>query len=424
MDIKGKKLLILGGNALSCDIVNAAKRLGVYTIVTDWYDTERSPAKLIADEYWNEEVFRPDRLAQLVKEHGIDGALTGFSDSYLFPYQELCELANLPCYGTKEQFDWTTDKASFKRKCREYGVPIVPEYDINKFDKSIINKNHKIIIKPVDNSGSRGICICGSPDDFDQKLKYSLDFSEKKQVVIERYMDCDDVSFEYKIQDGEVTLSSICDRFIYKTPNEGSITSGLIYPSKYVNVYMADVDKRVRKMFESEGLRNGVLFMQAFAKDDQFFFYEMGYRLSGGRHYIFTKNQNGDSAVEELVNFAVTGKMSDDRLSSISTPTFKDICSQLSVICRTDTIASVIGWDSVAKIPQVIDATPMLKEGQTVGKQGTTASIFARLHIVAEDLGELRDILSLIKKTLKVNDRNGQNMIVDFFEIPSQCDKL
>ena len=45
-----KKLLILGGNTLSCDIVNAAKRLGVYTIVTDWYDTDRSPAKLIADE--------------------------------------------------------------------------------------------------------------------------------------------------------------------------------------------------------------------------------------------------------------------------------------------------------------------------------------------------------------------------------------
>ena len=416
-DLKGKRLLILGGNTLSCDIVNAAKRLGVYTIVTDWYDTERSPAKLIADEYWNEEVFRPDCLIQLVKERGVDGALTGFSDSYLSPYQELCELAGLPCYGTKEQFDWTTNKASFKNKCRKYGVPVVPEYDISSFDKSIINKDFKIIIKPVDNSGSRGICICDNPDDFEQKIKYSLDFSEKKQVVIERYMDCDDVSFEYKIQDGEVTLSSICDRYIYKTPDEGSITSGLIYPSIYAKVYIADVDKRVRKMFEAEGLRNGVLFMQAFAKDNQFFFYEMGYRLSGGRHYIFTKNQNGDSAVEELINFAVTGKMSEERISLIANPLFKKICSQLSVICKTDTIASIEGWDLVAKLPQVIDATPMLKEGQTVGKQGTTASIFARFHIVAESLSELKDIMILIRQTLKVYDRNGQDMIVEFFEL-------
>ena len=343
-DLKGKRLLILGGNTLSCDIVNTAKQLGVYTIVTDWYDIERSPAKLLADEYWNEEVFRPDLLAHLIKEKEIDGVLTGFSDSYLFPYQELCELVGLPCYATKKQFEWTTDKSSFKERCRRYDVPVVPEYDVHSFDKSIISKDHKVIIKPVDNSGSRGICICDNPDEFDEKLQYSLGFSEKKQVVIERYMDCDDVSFEYKIQDGEATLTAICDRYIFKTANEGSITSSLIYPSKYTEVYLSDVDKRVRRMFEAEGLRNGVLFMQAFAENGQFYFYEMGYRLSGGRHYIFTKNQNDESAVEGLINFAITGKMSNKRIAEVANPCFKDICSQLSIICKTDKIAAIKGW--------------------------------------------------------------------------------
>ena len=35
-ELKGKKLLVLGGNALTSDIVLKAKELGVYTIVTDW----------------------------------------------------------------------------------------------------------------------------------------------------------------------------------------------------------------------------------------------------------------------------------------------------------------------------------------------------------------------------------------------------
>ena len=65
MNLKGKKLLILGGNAASIDIVKAAQNMGVYTIVTDWYDTKRSPAKLVADEYWNEEIFRPDIISKL-----------------------------------------------------------------------------------------------------------------------------------------------------------------------------------------------------------------------------------------------------------------------------------------------------------------------------------------------------------------------
>ena len=407
-----KKLLILGSNKLSCDIVNTAKSLGFYTIVTDWNKLEDSPAKQIADEYWNDSLMDYDTLVAKIKSNGVDGIITGFTDSYLLPYQHLCELTGLPCYATKEQFEWSLDKKTFKEKCRKYDVPVVPEYGVEGFDKSIISKNHKVIIKPVDNSGSRGICICDNPDDFDDKLKYSLGFSEKKVVVIERYMECDDVSFEYKIQDGEVTLTAICDRYIYKTPNEGSITSKLIYPSKYTEAYLNDVDKRVKRMFEGEGLKNGVLFMQAFADGNDFYFYEMGYRLSGGRHYIFTKNQNGDSAAEELINFAVTGKMSDERLSTFATPRFKNVCSQLSIICETDKIAKIEGWEEIARLPQVIDALQTYKEGDEIGKQGTTASIFARLHIVVKDENELETIINEVYSTLKVENNLGENLVI------------
>lgn len=412
MTLEGKKILILGGNILSCDIVNAAQKMGVYTIVTDWYDTIRSPAKLIADEYWNEEVFRPDLLAKLVAEKHIDGILTGFSDSYLLPYQRLCELSKRYCYATREQFEWTTDKYAFKRICRKYGVPVVPEYDINTFDKSTINKNNKVIIKPVDNSGSRGICICDNPDDFEEKLNYSLGYSDKKNVLIERYMDCDDVSFEYKIQEGDVSLTAICDRYIYKTKNEGSVTSTLIYPSKYTNIYIANVDMLVKRMFETEGLKNGVLFMQAFVDNGQFFFYEMGYRLSGGRHYIFTKDQNGDSSVEQLINFSITGKMADRRISLFANPYFKDICCQMSIICKSAKIARIIGWEVVSTMPQVIDAMLMCKEGSTIGKQGTTASIFARLHIVVRSYSELTELKDSIYSILTVISESGENMII------------
>ncbi len=75
-------------------------------------------------------------------------------------------------------------------------------------------------------------------------------------------------------------------------------------------------------MFEAESWIKGVLFMHAFVDNGQFYFYEMGFRLSGGLHYIFTKNQNGERAVEELIYFAVSGKMLDKRISEIATPRF------------------------------------------------------------------------------------------------------
>ena len=40
-ELEGKKLLILGGGATSMEIVKAAHALGVYVIVTDYYDTVR-----------------------------------------------------------------------------------------------------------------------------------------------------------------------------------------------------------------------------------------------------------------------------------------------------------------------------------------------------------------------------------------------
>ena len=142
----GKKLLILGGNFLSKDIVVAAKELGVYTIVTDWYDVDRSPAKLIADEDWNISTTDFFTLAKEIENKAIDGIITGFTDSYLIPYQYLCEFTGLPCYATKEQFIQTLDKDLFKRACCTCNVPIVPEYDLQKFDPAVLSADNRIIL--------------------------------------------------------------------------------------------------------------------------------------------------------------------------------------------------------------------------------------------------------------------------------------
>lgn len=411
-DLRGKKLLVLGGNALSCDIVKSAHDLGVYTIVTDWNTPDKSPAKMIADEYWNISLMDYEQLSKKIKEEEVNGIITGFTDSYLLPYQHLCQMNGMPCYGTKQQFEQTLDKATFKSLCRTNGIDVVPQYEVKDFDASIISERNKIIIKPVDNSGSRGICLCGSPLEYEQKLAYALSFSQKKQVVLERYMECDDVSFEYVIQDGEVLLSSICDRYIYKTDNGGSVTSKLIYPSKYTDKYIEGPDRMVKQMFQNMGLKNGVLFMQAFVESGHFFFYEMGFRLSGGRHYIFTDNQNGSNAAKELINFALTGDMADFRLANIISPKFKNICCQFSVLCKSDIISDVEGKDFVNKMPEVVDVTYYYGVDEMIGKEGTTAQIFARIHFVVENVSEISSVEKIILRNLKVLNKQGDNLVI------------
>lgn len=237
------------------DPVRKAKEMGIYTVVTDLHGIDRCPAKLIADEYWDISLMDYETLAPKIKNEKIDGILTGFTDAFLLAYQHLCELTGLPCYATKEQIELSIDKDEFKKLCRKNGVGVVPEYDITCFNPNIISKNNPVIIKPVDNSGSNGIFICDNPNDFDRLKNESLSYSRSGKVLVEKYMQCDDVSFEYKIQDGEITLSSICDRFIHNTEGVGSVTSGLIYPSKYLARYRAEQDLKVVDMFRSIGLK-------------------------------------------------------------------------------------------------------------------------------------------------------------------------
>lgn len=44
-EFNDKRLLILGGSRISCEIVKRARNMGIITGVTDWYPLEYSPAK-------------------------------------------------------------------------------------------------------------------------------------------------------------------------------------------------------------------------------------------------------------------------------------------------------------------------------------------------------------------------------------------
>ena len=98
MNLIGKKLLVLGGTNMSCEIVQKAKELGLYVIVAD-YD-ENAPAKIIADKASMVSATDVDAVVNLIKEEGIDGILTGFIELLLPFYQQICEKAKLPCYAT------------------------------------------------------------------------------------------------------------------------------------------------------------------------------------------------------------------------------------------------------------------------------------------------------------------------------------
>lgn len=411
-ELKGMKLLITGGCRLSEDIVLAAKEMGIYTIVADWHDIHNSPAKMIADEHWEENIKDYNRLANLIRINRVDGIITGFTDSYLVPYAELCDRVGLPSYATAGLFAKTLDKALFKEMCKRNDVPTVPDYNFYEFDSSTLSEHNKIIIKPVDNSGSRGIVVCSNPAKYQECVDYAINYSEKKQVVIEKYIEMDQISVSYTIQDGTPSLSTINDDILYKMPKSGTVNCGGIYPSRYFNLYKGQIDEKVKKMLVREGFKNGVLFMQAFCNGKELYFFEMGYRLSGGRHYIFTENQNQSSSLKQLIHFALTGKMADYLIADRDNAKFNNLCCRFNLIGKSGEISKIEGFDYLQRRPEIIYTSLLKKEGDEVGMEGTTATQLLGAYAVMKDMDDFKHMLVDVYENVKFFNDNGENLVI------------
>ena len=117
-----KKLLLLGTSIGSVEIVQTAKEMGYYTIVTDNLDPELSIAKKTADEYWSISTGDVDSLESKCRKEHVNAVFAGVSEFNLDRMQELTKRLGLPCYIEDAGWKYARDKSEFKKKCRETSV--------------------------------------------------------------------------------------------------------------------------------------------------------------------------------------------------------------------------------------------------------------------------------------------------------------
>jgi len=417
-ELEGKKLLVLGGGATSRDIVNMAHSMGAYVIVTDYYDTHRSPAKLLADEHWDISINDYDTLSAKIKENGVNGVFTSFTDNYLLPYQHLCEINGLPFYASREAFEKGFDKAKFKKMCAEYGVPTVPQYDVETFDPSTLSKKNAVILKPVDNSGARGITYCDNAADYPKALENALSYSPSNHVIIEKYIrnGGTSMSVRYVAVDGELYLQAVGDRYVLDDNNgKALITAAAFYPSNHTQYYIDNLDEKVKRMFKGVGVCNGALFMESFFTDEGVYFYEMGLRLSGGQTYNMTEIATGANELRMLVRYALTGSMCGEEERNRIDPWLNGYAmGSVTIPLRAGTIAKIMGVDEIKSLPQVYAVSQLHQVGDeiTTEKVGTTLSLLSRISIVAKDKTILNETIEEIIRKVSVLDTKGNEMFI------------
>ena len=401
-ELEGKKLLILGKSKAEVDVVKIAQSLGCYVIVTDQYtDDKETPAKFVADEYWDISWTNYDVLEQKCRECGVQGIVAGYSEFRVEAMIEMCERLGLPCYINREQLEITRDKNKFKHLCKKYGVPIVNEY--NPDDAGI---EFPVIIKPTDRGGSIGINVAYNAEEYKKYLAYAYEMSPSKSVVVEDYIG-DGVKFDctYYINGKEAILIETCDTTML-APEKGyeTMQKAWSFPSRYEREYIEQVDSNVKAMLSDLGMECGVANISFFYRNGKFYVFETGFRLGGGHSFDYQRASGGIDYLTLMIQYAfgvpfkVNTEMPSNRGYALTySPYFKPVDGSV--------VEQIIGYEEVKNMKEIITFMPIVYDGYAI--EGEKPRKIMMITLYAKDLDTIINDIAYINNTLKVKTNKG-----------------
>ena len=417
-DFQGKRLLILGGNAETVSLVATANQLGIHTIVAD--PNPHAPAKREAAEQHDIDGFDIDGLVTLSRRRSVDGVLVGVADILVRPYQQVCERLGFPCYANQESAVAFGNKSGFKMACKRFGVPDIPGVLVTAQEVAETLRLTRLpaMIKPVDNGGGVGMRICGQPSQIDTCAAEVLEHSRSAHFLIERYMECDDMFAYYTFKEGKAYLSATADRIT--TKRQGGMSPVCLaarYPSRHTNAFATQMHPKLVRMFNGLGVHAGVLSIQFFVENGEFYAYDPGFRLQGEGPHIHLKAIHGFDHLKMLIEFALTGLMGEEDFIDVNDYNLGGkVSATLWVLAGNGTIRSLQGMDLVAQDPRVIAVSQRLCEGDHIFPHmlGTERQVLARIYLVGDSREELTVSSERIRSKLAVFDDSGTDMVLDW----------
>lgn len=411
------KILVLGATFNEISIVERIQEMGMYAIVTDYHtDWHDSPAKYVADEAWNISWSDIPALKNKCIECGVKGVLAGYSEFRVSSMIDLCEALHLPCYINRQQLEITRDKLKFKTFCRQFNIPVVPDYSP---DDEIV---FPVIIKPTDRAGGIGINVAYNAEEYTRYLDYALSLSPSKTVIVEEFIS-DGMKFDsaYYIENGKSHLIETCDTvMLHREKGSETVQNAWTYPSKHEKEYIEKVDSAVRRMLDSLDMPCGVANISFFYRNGIFYIFETGFRLGGGHSFDYQRASGGVDYLEKMLEYAVSGRCIDTK---IELPDDRGYALTYNVYVESSfsgKIEEIKGLDTVREQSGLITFVQMTQTGDTVEKGVPFMLMKCTWH--SSTINQIIDHVNEVNKIVRVrvNDNDfavcyqlGENDILD-----------
>jgi biotin carboxylase len=295
-----KKLLVLAASRYQIPTITTAKRLGYYVITTD--NVPENPGHALADKSFD--IDTTDRQAVLdiaTREH-IDGIISAATDVAVPTAAYVAEQLGLPGVPVDSAYI-VCDKVSFRQFLCKHGFPVPEAYAItlNYRPEADFFKRHWII-KPDRSSGSKGIFILNSKDDFHQRLTETLSFSTQSRGIIEEFIEGFQGTCEGIVTKGELVLTFILDRQTVSPPYVA--TSGHHFPTLLPSHLQKKLFSVLKEILRALGIADTTFDCDFVATNDEVYIIELSPRMGGNSISSLLKKATGFDLIEYSVHKA------------------------------------------------------------------------------------------------------------------------
>lgn len=186
-----KKVLVFGVGPLQSSLIKTAKIKGYITVGID-----PNPNAECRDDVDFFEVVAPDDLEktlEVARRYGIDGIVTASTDKPLVMMAKVAEIEKFKFF-TVETAVRCTDKLQMKETFVNYQIPCAKGYEI--LSPEDYKGNFPVILKPRDNSGSRGVIFCRDEDELRISFSEVMSHTRKNTVLVEEFIEGREFSIE------------------------------------------------------------------------------------------------------------------------------------------------------------------------------------------------------------------------------------
>lgn len=380
-----KSILIFGVGELQRSIIRRAKLKGLFTIGIDPCTDAVCKDEVDAFEIVGGQDF--EGTCVVVEKYDVNAIVTAATDKPLVMMARVAEKYDFPFFSV-ETAQWSTDKYQMKQRFLEGGVPCARGRLISKVEHAD-DLYYPLIVKPRDNSGSRGVKLCRSKEELQESLQEAMQYSHLDTVLVEEYIEGQEYSIEGLHYDGKSEVI----QFTEKTTTEFPYNVELAHkqPANLTEIQKEAIRELVAKIASCMNFENCPSHTELKINDRGIFIIETSPRLGGD--YItstLVPLSTGINMEDQLLNIALSEKV-DTKTGRV------DRASGVCFFCLPEGMVKHIDpkINEVSSWPGVYGVDLKLHEGNRVNQITSSLNRYGGIVVGGDLYDELNNKLEL-----------------------------